>query len=288
MSDLPSTKAARSAWPLAARATLSPRLQRLYGFVQRLPVVGGLARKMATHAVPRGSRFWIQVPEGLAKGLWLNLDPRFDREYAQGLYETRIQRTLAEQLRAGGTFYDVGAHIGFMSMVAARLVGESGAVFTFEADPENAERIKQHAIRNGFEQISVFPRAVWSQSGTLRFQRSNKLSGHNQGAVVGAAGETSGPGMIEVNALSLDQFGESHKSPTLVKIDVEGGEVEVLRGAEHLLSTARPTLICEVHNQRAKEFIEPYLAERRYSQSWLTPKQEYPRHLLAVPAPEGS
>lgn len=288
MSDVPSTKPDRGAWALASRASLSSRLQNLYAIVRAIPVLGGLVRRVGAYAVPRGSRFWIQMPAGLAQGLWLNLDPRFDREYAQGLYETTIQKTLAEQLSEGGTFYDVGGHIGFVSLIAARLVGESGAVFTFEADPENAERIKQHVLRNGFEQISVIPLAVWSRSGTLRFQRSSELSGHNQGAVVGTAGETSAPGMVEVNALSLDEFGESHRSPTLVKIDVEGGEVEVLRGAEHLLSKARPTLICEVHNQGAKEFIEPYLAERQYSHTWLTPRREYPRHLLAVPAPEGS
>jgi FkbM family methyltransferase len=191
---------------------------------------------------------------------------------------------LAEQLRKGGSFYDVGGHIGFISLIAARLVGKSGAVFTFEPDPENAGRIGEQVLRNGFfTQISVFPLAVWSRSGTFRFQRAAELSSHNQGAVVGAGSEAADSGTIEVNALSLDEFAESHRSPTLVKIDVEGGEVEVLRGAEQLLSKARPTLICEVHDRGSTEFIEAHLAEKQYSLRWLTRESGFPRHLLAEP-----
>ena len=283
MNNSPSAKADHTAWPLAAYASLSPRLQSLYAFVQTLPVLGGLARKVVAISLPRGSRVWIQARAGLARGLWLNLDPRFDREFAQGFYEPAIQKILAEHLGEGGIFYDVGAHIGFISLIAARLVGESGAVFAFEADPENAGRIKQHVLRNGFAQISVFPLAVWSQSGTLRFQRSSELSGHKQGAVVGAGGEAPALEMIEVKALSLDEFVESHRTPTLIKIDVEGGEIEVLRGAERIFSKAMPTLICEVHNQGALEFTESYLAEKHYSVQWLSCGPEFPRHLLAEP-----
>jgi FkbM family methyltransferase len=214
----------------------------------------------------------------------LNVDPRYEGDYAQGSYETTIQKTLAELLCEGGTFYDVGAHIGFISLIAARLVGESGAVFAFEADPENAGRLEQHVLRNGFTQITVFPLAVWSRSGTLRFQRASEFSSHNQGSVVGSCGEAGAPGIIEVNAQSLDAFAESHRSPALVKIDVEGGEVEVLRGAERLFSKARPALICEAHDRGSMEFIESYLAEKQYSLRWLTCGSGFPRHLLAEPA----
>lgn len=232
--DSPSAKAGRNAWPLAARASLSLPLLSLYASIQALPVLGNLARRLVASALPRGCRVWAQPRAGMAQGLWLNVDPRFESEYAQGAYEASIQKALAEQLGEGGTFYDVGAHIGFFSLIAARLVGESGAVFAFEADPENAGRIERHAQRNGFIQVRVFPLAVWSRSGPLRFQRASEFSSHNQGSVVGTGVEVGAPATIEVLALSLDAFAESHKGPTLIKIDVEGGEIEVLRGAEHL------------------------------------------------------
>jgi FkbM family methyltransferase len=194
-----------------------------------------------------------------------------------------IQKALAEQLGEGGTFYDVGAHIGFFSLIAARLVGESGAVYAFEPDPENAERIEQQVRPNGFTQIRVLPLAVWSRSGTLRFQRASEFSSHNQGTVVGTGVEVGAPATIEVSATSLDAFAKDHRSPTLVKIDVEGGEVETLRGAERLFSEARPVLICELHDRVSMDFMESHLAEKQYSLQWLTRESRFPRHLLAQP-----
>ena len=286
MPDSPPANANSGTLNLAARASLSLRLQGLYAFVKTLPVFGSLARRVVTYALPRGTRVWLQVRAGFAQGLWLNLDPRFDLDFASGNYENSLQKILAEQLREGETFYDVGGHIGFISLIAARLVGESGAVFTFEADPENVARINQHILRNGFDERKRLAGGCVVRSGTLRFRRSSELSGHNQGAIVGTAADIV-PGMIEVNALSLDRVWKNHKRPKLMKIDVEGGEVEVLRGAGHMLSTARPTLICEVHNQAEKEFVESYLAERQYSLTW-SPGGTFPRHLLAEPVRKGS
>ena len=283
MMDSPCAKADRSAWPLAGRASLSMPLQNLYASVRALPVLGRLARRLVASALPRGCRVWTQPRAGLAQGLWLNVDPRFERAYAQGSYEMAIQKALAEQLGEGGTFYDVGAHIGFFSLIAARLVGESGAVYAFEPDPENAERIEQQVRPNGFTQIRVLPLAVWSRSGTLRFQRASEFSSHNQGTVVGTGVEVGAPATIEVSATSLDAFAKDHRSPTLVKIDVEGGEVETLRGAERLFSEARPVLICELHDRVSMDFMESHLAEKQYSLQWLTRESRFPRHLLAQP-----
>jgi FkbM family methyltransferase len=284
----PSAKTDRNPWPLATSASLSPRLQNLYSSVQGLPVLGRLARSVASRVLPRGCRVWTRPPAGLAQGLLLNLDPRFEREYAQGLYEPAIQKALAEQLRGGGTFYDVGAHIGFFSLIAARLVGKSGAVYAFEADPANAARIERQVHANGFPQIEVIPSAVWSRSEVLRFQRASEFSSHNQGSVVATRGGADNAAIIEVSALSLDEFAQDHKSPTLLKIDVEGGEAEVLRGAEQLFSDAKPALICEVHDPQSMEFIESYLAEKQYSLKWLHREDRFPRHLLAQPFPKGN
>lgn len=283
MKDLSGAKAERHVWPLAARASVSHRFQDFYAAVKALPVFGGLARSVAAHALPRGCRVWIQPRAGLAQGLWLNADPRFELGYAEGSYEPAVQRALAEHLCNGGTFYDVGAHIGFLSLIAARLVSKLGTVYAFEAEPQNAERIRQHAVANGFAQIQVFPAAVWSRPGTLRFQPASEFSSHNQGSIVAAGGEPAAPGIIEVNALSLDVFAENHRSPMLIKIDVEGGEVQVLRGAERLFSVSRPALICEIHHQDSVRFIESYLTARQYALQWLTGESRFPRHLLGLP-----
>src|ERR1019366_5321984 len=144
MIESSSSRTEHSAWQWAGRASMSLRLQNLYALVQGVPLLGELARRVVAHALPHGTRVWAQTRVGLAKGLWLNLDPRFERHYAEGYYEPAIQKILAEKLSSGGTFSDAGGHIGFVSLIAARLVGDSGAVYSFEADPENAGRINQH------------------------------------------------------------------------------------------------------------------------------------------------
>lgn len=267
-----------------AYASFSHRFRALYGSVQTLPVLGEIARRVLARMLPHGRRVWVKVRAGLAQGLWLNVDPRYENAYAEGLYELTLQKVLAGSLSQGATFYDVGAHIGFFSLIAARLVGVSGRVFAFEADPENSRLIEQHASRSGFAQIRVLPVAVWSQSGTLHFQRALESSSRNTGSVLGAPSDQGLGEAIEVKAVTLDEFARNHGAPTLIKVDVEGGEGDVFRGADWLIANVKPVLICEVHNEDASSFIERYLVERRYSVGWLGPEPRFPRHLLAKAA----
>jgi FkbM family methyltransferase len=278
-----SAKPQRVSAPEFAAVSLSPKLRGLYRYVRNVPGLGGIVQRTASRLLPRGRRVWVQVRLGLAQGLWLNVDPRYDNEYVEEVYEPALQEVLAAHLGRGGSFYDVGAHIGFFSLIAARLVGESGAVFAFEPDPENARRIEQHSLRAGFPQICVLPVAVWSQSTTVPFQHNCDFSSHNTGFVGTWSPERSLEETIKVKAVTLDEFAESHRAPTLIKVDVEGGEVDVLKGAERIFSKARPALICEVHNQDASSSVEAYLAEKGYSLQWLDREADSRRHLLAQP-----
>jgi FkbM family methyltransferase len=268
---------------LLAYASLSTSLRALYGSIQAVPLLGGLARNVVARAIPPGSRVWRQARAGFARGLWLNVDPRYESDYGHGHYEPILQQVLVDHLTSGGCFYDVGAHIGFFSLIAARLVGRSGAVFAFEADPQNAHRIEKHIARCQFSQIQVMPVAVWSGSGSLSFRRASKLSSRNTGSVVRASSETNASETIEVEAVSLDDFAEAHRPPTLIKIDVEGGETDVLRGADRLLARSRPEVVCEVHDQEAWSFVQSYLGQRRYLLRCLNREPDSRCHVLAQP-----
>jgi hypothetical protein len=90
--------------------------------------------------------------------------------------------------------------------------------------------------------------------------------------------------LISVPAITLDAFiATSSPPPHLIKIDLEGGEGEVLRGAANLLRTHRPALILEVHHQQADEQIRSLLADLRYATDWHIPK-DFPRTVTAWPA----
>jgi FkbM family methyltransferase len=170
-----------------------------------------------------------------------------------------------------------------VSLFASELVGFTGEVFAFEGDPENAKRITAHVQRNNLGQIRVFSCAVWSSTGQLSFERASAHSSRNQGSVAKASGQTE-QDLIVVESISLDDFAERHSPPTLIKIDVEGAEAEVLLGCEQIFSRSHPVLICEVHHKQAEENVCRWLSQRGYSFEWLGAPAAFPRHLLAKPA----
>jgi FkbM family methyltransferase len=256
-------------------------VRRLYARLSVAPFLGPTLRRIARKLIPSETRIWLRISDGLAKGLWVNLDPRYETPYAEGQYESVLQQALSRHLWSGSVFYDIGAHIGVVSMYGAQLVGISGRVFAFEAAPENVSRIEEHLARNSLPQIRMIPCAVWSSRGRVRFERAPTQSSRNGGAVASLA--IARDDDIEVDAVALDDFALGNPLPAVIKIDVEGAEADVLRGSEEVFRRAKPVLICEVHHVRAAEDVARWLEERAYEFDWLEDTCQFPRHLLATP-----
>jgi FkbM family methyltransferase len=269
---------------LLARTSCFPWIRASCRAMSRVPGLGSMLRATVQFALPFGTKVWARIHSGEGKGLWLKIDPRWHKAYLEGSYEPGIQKFLREHLQPGDVFYDVGAHIGFISIIAARLVGESGSVFAFEAAPENVAALEHNVRRNALWQVHIHSVAVWSRCGKIGFRRPYP------GALAGVVLDPD-PGVsravddlrIEVPATTLDRFVEKHLPPTLVKIDVEGAEAEVLDGAKKLFQESRPVLICEVHHQRAAMSVQESLRRNHYAFEWLTEDQPFPRHLIAQP-----
>lgn len=258
-----------------------PAVRHAYEFLNNVPALRSALRRVARAAIPRDTLLWLRISSGLGEGLWVRVDPRFEMIYVDGEYEPTIQRILSQYLKPGFVFYDVGAHIGIVSMFGARLVGSEGRVFAFEAEPENTGRIEEHVVRNAFQQIQVVPKAVWSSSGKLRFSRASAQSSMNQGSV--ANEDAADPkNVIELPALALDDFAKEQPLPMLIKVDVEGAEADVLRGSEQVFAKSRPVLICEVHHRRAAEEVVTWLQQRNYRIEWTGSADNFPRHLVAI------
>jgi FkbM family methyltransferase len=213
--------------------------------LRRVPVLGRCVSWAGAKLVPRNSLTWVQVQAGAAKGLWLHLNPRTGKAYFEGHGEAEVQKALQRHLKKGMTFYDVGANIGFFSLIAARLVGEGGQVIAFEADPEIAGRLREHVARNRFVWAMVEEKAVWSAAGPLSFARTDPNASPDRG--LGHVASGSNRGTVEVAGVSLDEFALAHRPPDFIKCDVEGAEVEVFRGAARLLREKRPAIVCEMH-----------------------------------------
>jgi FkbM family methyltransferase len=244
--------------------------------LRRLPVVGPFLRWAGAQMVPRDSLVWAQVRRGPAAGIWLRLNPRTGADTLDGAGEPEVQAALQTYLRPGMTLYDVGANIGFFSMLAARLVGPKGYVVAFEADPEIVMRLREHADRNRFSWVRVEGKAVWSEPRTVLFARADPAISPDRGLghVVGSVDEHA----IEVEAVSLEDYTRMSPMPDFIKCDVEGAEVEVFRGARRVLAEKRPTILCEMHGEENRRMVLEQLSRSRYRCSDCGE-----RHILALP-----
>jgi FkbM family methyltransferase len=174
-----------------------------------------------------------------------------------------------------------------MALGAAQLVGDLGHVVAFDGDPENVERLRIHCARNGLQsRLRVVHAVVWSRSASEGIAFRRGTTAKSQGGVeadgtrpVLATGE-----IIAVPAITLDDFVAAvGPPPQLIKVDVEGGEYEVLRGGAKLFATQRPLIIAEVHHQQAAEQISAWLGAYQYRAHWNIPGEKFPRRLFAWP-----
>jgi FkbM family methyltransferase len=230
------------------------------------PVIGPGLRWVSAKLLPRDALTWVQVQRGPAQGIWLHLNPRTGRDYFNGDVEPEVQAVLLQYLQPGMTVYGIGANIGFFSLLAARLVGASGHVTAFEADPEIVERLHENVVRNQGAPISVDGKAVWSSSSPVFFARADAEVSPDRGLghVFDNEAEKSAPGTIRVEAVSVDEYVRASGAPDFIKCDVEGAEVEVFRGATKLLNESPPLILCEMHGEENRQTLLKIFASFDY------------------------
>ena len=205
----------------------------------------------------------------------------------RGEHERDVQNVIRAVVRPSAVVYDIGSHVGSLALGTARLVGEFGRVIAFDGDPDNVATLQESSLRNHLEtRIEVVHAAVWSSTARqgIPFRRGGAR--RSQGGVeVNQHRPVTGTGeIITVPAITLDDFiAAGGPAPQLVKIDVEGGEYEVLCGGASLFTHQRPLIIVEVHLQLAAKQIENWLVEHHYCARWTIPKENFPRCLFAWP-----
>lgn len=235
-------------------------------------------------------RVWT-IEGGEGAGLRFRLPQNLD--YLTGTSELPVQQALAQQLRPGAVVYDIGANVGFFSLLAAKLVGPTGCVYSFEPVAENAASIRENVSINRFENIKIFELAVGRDSGTAELLLTAWDGG---GSLSTSAVKPSEPvSRRNVRVVALDELipAERLRKPDFVKIDVEGVELEVLQGMTRTIPGSKPVLLYEVDdgrkdsfNQRWKE-LDDYVTRYGYGITHL--KSSYANsswnvgHSLAVP-----
>jgi FkbM family methyltransferase len=232
-------------------------------------------------------RLNVRVRDGFSRGLWIRARLPEEASYWEGKRERGTQQTIQATVREGAVVYDVGAHIGVLTLGTARLVGETGRVVAFDADPENVECLRASCTLNHFEdRIRVVHSAVWSYaSPAVSFRCGGTRTSHGGVTANGYEPVRASGATLTVPSTTLDAFVAAEGlTPELIKIDVEGGEYEVLRGGETLFTRARPRILVEVHHAAALEQISNWVKRYRYSTQWRIPAQGFPRMLFAWPS----
>jgi FkbM family methyltransferase len=185
----------------------------------------------------------------------------------------------AELVRPGEVVWDIGANVGLFTFAAAALAGATGRVLAVEPDTWLVELLRRSARLNlgTRARVDVLPAAVADVVGIgqLHIARRGRSSNYLSGAGLSQAGGSRG--VQQVVTVTLDWLLEHYGAPTLVKIDVEGAEDRVLRGAARLLSTVQPVILCEVAQENAV-VVSSILKSCRYTllNADLQPRQRQP------------
>lgn len=206
------------------------------------------------------------------KGALLQVDIRKQREMVAGSYEAAVQEALARHLEKGQVAYDVGAHVGFFTLLMARLVGEGGWVVALEPDPFMGPALENNLRLNGVTNVSVVKAAAGANAGKRRFSPG-------RGAGIGHLAED---GELAVEGTTIDDLGVRFGVPDLIKVDVEGGELEVLQGASDTLSRCKPVLLVELHGPENEAAASDLLAALGYKIDYVEDDPSQRRHLVAA------
>jgi len=166
-------------------------------------------------------------------------------------YEPETTNLLKNLVKPGMVVIDVGAHVGYYTLLAARQTGNLGKVYSFEPAPSNYALLAKNIETTGYENIEARQAAVSSSAGSLDFHWVTQFSGthslHHRGFHAG--------GVITVDVVSIDGFLEEIGWPKIdvIKVDAEGSELDVLTGMRQLLD----------HQKNLEMIIEFFPSELR-------------------------
>lgn len=232
---------------------VSGSIYRAYKFARGTARAGGLTDLLRRFLGPIASRLVFNITRGgrstsliqghqmmLASGKsYAPIDMAMDR------YEEETVRLFERLLEPGMRVVDVGAHVGFFTLIAARLVGPAGRVYAFEPEPLNYALLSINIQRNGYSNVLAVQKALTNSCGPHELFVSSLDNGsHSLYRGRGRQGKKT----LRIETTTLDAFLATQEWPRvgLVKIDVEGAEISVLEGMSRLLGEPHaPRLIIE-------------------------------------------
>jgi FkbM family methyltransferase len=190
----------------------------------------------------------IRLPFG---AWWISRGDDCGTGLRSGTFETPEAAFVYRYLRPGMIVLDIGAHHGFYSLLASKRVGQSGRVHSFEPSPRERRRLRFHIALNLCDNVSIHPMALGGEeTESDLYVVQGSQTGCNSLRPPEVMSETVA---VRVRVAKLDVWAQTNNIATIdfMKLDVEGAELEVLRGGESVLRChPRPLVLCELENIR--------------------------------------
>ncbi|MFN2489532.1 MAG: FkbM family methyltransferase [Actinomycetota bacterium] len=254
----------------------------LYHRLRRAPVIGSLVRAAFDTVIPRRGLVLARVRSGALAGMVLEVDPRMQIDAIVDRYEVVVRDVMLDVLQDGDTAVDIGAHLGYFTLVMAMRVKERGRVVAFEPDPTVMQGLERNVKRNGAQTgagILVVSAAVDRHPGRLGFVEGRETS---RGRLVEGGGD------VEVEVMTLDDIALRFGAPRLVKIDVEGRELGVLQGGADTLAARATVFIIEAHGDELERACVNLLESYGYGCGILKERGRGESYVIARHAEAGS
>ena len=193
-----------------------------------------------------------------------------------GSYEYEKQILFEQTIQRGKVVFDLGANVGFYTLLSSLLVGDAGKVIAFEPLPRNYKLLRKHLSINRINNVEVIEAAVSEKAGTICFDEGPHAS----------MGKIADQGNLEVQIVGLDELFNEGKipSPDYLKIDIEGAEFLALKGAKKLIAQKHPMIFLATHGKEVHHDCLKFMTENGYRLSSINKekKLEETDEVLAV------
>lgn len=186
------------------------------------------------------------------------------------MMEAEQTETMLAEFTKGKVFFDIGANIGYYSILASKNIGETGTVVAFEPVVSNLTFLHRHVELNKAKNVKVLPFALSDKQSIASFSLGqNSAMGH----LADGNGNGKSENLVYVPTVSLDEIAEKmNLLPDVMKIDVEGAEMDVFRGAENVLKTAKPTIFLSTHSPALRTECLEFLRNLGYEVKSMLPE----------------
>jgi FkbM family methyltransferase len=216
----------------------------LKGTLMRISTPRDIERRATPIRIGVGRGLLWQHRDGYSHGFWI------------GYYDHEMQEAMRRYVTRGTVFFDIGANAGFHALLAARLVGPTGHVYSFEPLPNNVEMVAEQLRLNQVDWCDVVEKAVSETDGECDIF----LGTTNAVASLMDKGERS----VRVETIMLDTFCDGERDPDVVKLDIEGAEGMALRGGVRTVERAKPVFLIEFHGPECVREVDDVLRPLGY------------------------